>query len=218
MNNFPFGSQGTKSFPAYPRSDFDLESGTTTIKRTRKPKISPFRMIKTFGNRFHHYFKLHPLAALFLVALFFGGVTLIVFFLSSSYNGISYRARDGYDAKTDPGLEDYPFQKLRNLVMVAGHSIYTSSSCGKIEKEDSWFLESYQRNPGQASTFVTHIREGVEIAARDDSALLLFSGGETRKDAGPRSEAQSYWAVADYKGWFGEFLDLGCIMAYMFII
>ncbi|XP_057442840.1 uncharacterized protein C57A10.07 isoform X2 [Lotus japonicus] len=88
--------------------------------------------------------------------------------------------------------------------MVAGHSIYTSSSCGRIEKEDSWFLESYQRNPGQAATFVTHIREGVEIAAKDEAALLLFSGGETRKDAGPRSEGQSYWAVADSKGWFGK--------------
>ncbi|PNX79239.1 hypothetical protein L195_g035223 [Trifolium pratense] len=86
--------------------------------------------------------------------------------------------------------------------MVAGHSIYTSSDCGKIEKEDSWYLESYQKNPGQAKTFVKHIEEGVEIVDRDEDALLLFSGGETRKDAGPRSEAQSYWAVADYKGWF----------------
>lgn len=43
------------------------------------------------------------------------------------------------------------------------------------------------------------------IAARDEGALLLFSGGETRKDAGPRSEAQSYWAIAESKGWFGEF-------------
>ncbi|GJR83501.1 hypothetical protein Tco_0154286, partial [Tanacetum coccineum] len=100
----------------------------------------------------------------------------------------------------------YPFSKLKNLVMVAGHSIYTSSSCDKIDTEDSWFLESYQKNPGQASTFVEHIKEGVESAARDDEALLLFSGGETRKDAGPRSEAQSYWTVAESKGWFGEFL------------
>lgn len=89
--------------------------------------------------------------------------------------------------------------------MVAGHSVYTSSGCGKIEKEDSWILESYQKNPGQAATFVKHIEEGIEIVDKDESALLLFSGGETRKDAGPRSEAQSYWAVADFKGWFGEF-------------
>jgi len=112
--------------------------------------------------------------------------------------------------KADVGSDDFPFSKLKNLVMVAGHSVYTSSSCGKIDKEDSWFLESYQKNPGQASTFVTHILEGIEIAAKDDYALLLFSGGETRRDAGPRSEAQSYWAVADSKGWFGELWRLHC--------
>lgn len=88
--------------------------------------------------------------------------------------------------------------------MVAGHSIYTSSSCGKVDREDSWFLESYQKHPGQAATFVAHIKEGVDVAGKDGSALLLFSGGETRKDAGPRSEAQSYWAVAETKDWFGE--------------
>ncbi|KAK7320887.1 hypothetical protein VNO77_30798 [Canavalia gladiata] len=200
MNHYPFGSQGPKSFPAYPRSDFDLES-LTAIKRTRKPKPSPFhpfRMIKSFGNRFHHYFKLHPLIVLFLALSLV--LTLLMIF---SFYGSPYKMQNVY-AKIDVGLDDYPFSKLQNLVMVAGHSIYTSSSCGKIDKEDSWFLESYQRNPGQAATFVTHIYKGVEVAARDDSALLLFSGGETRKDAGPRSEAQSYWAVADSKGWFGK--------------
>lgn len=44
----------------------------------------------------------------------------------------------------------------------------------------------------------------MEITADDDAALLIFSGGETRKDAGPRSEAQSYWIVAESKQWFGQ--------------
>lgn len=101
---------------------------------------------------------------------------------------------------------NYPFPKLKNLVMVAGHSVYTSKSCGKIDNEDSWFLEPYQKNPGQAATFVAHIQGGVEIAAKDEAALLLFSGGETRKNAGPRSEAQSYWAAAESQGWFGELI------------
>ncbi|KAH6835240.1 transmembrane protein [Perilla frutescens var. hirtella] len=109
----------------------------------------------------------------------------------------SYRPVEG-------DVDSYPFANFRNLVMVAGHSIYTSSSCEKVDKEDAWFLESYQKHPGQAATFVTHIEKGVEIAATDDAALLLFSGGETRKDAGPRSEAQSYWTVAESKQWFGK--------------
>ena len=102
--------------------------------------------------------------------------------------------------------DNYPFADLHNLVMVATHLVYTSTSCEEVDKDDSWVLLSYQKHPGQAATFVEHIRGGVEIAAKDDEALLLFSGGETRNEAGPRSEAQSYWLVAESQGWFGEFL------------
>ncbi|KAH7302650.1 hypothetical protein KP509_23G081600 [Ceratopteris richardii] len=98
----------------------------------------------------------------------------------------------------------YPYRKLHNLVMVAGHSVFTSTGCSKVDSESSWFLESYQKHPGQALTFVDHIRAGVETAASDRKALLLFSGGETRKGAGPRSEAQSYWSVAESSNWFGS--------------
>lgn len=190
-----------KSFNAYPRGDFDLESGT--IKRPRKSKNSslyPFKMFKSFANRLHYYYKLHPLLVFFISLSF--AITIII--ILSLYES-QYRTMSNYKT-SDLGSYGYPFAKLRNLVMVAGHSVYTHSSCGKVDKEDSWFLESYQKHPGQAATFVTHIKEGIEIVAKDNGALLLFSGGETRKDAGPRSEAQSYWTAAESKGWFGELL------------
>ncbi|KAI3761694.1 hypothetical protein L1987_52115 [Smallanthus sonchifolius] len=200
MINYQFSSDSPKSFNAYPKGEFDLESNT--VRRSRKPKNSSFHpviMIKSLGNRVMYYYKLHPMMLL-LIFLSFGVATLILLSVYTSH----IRTMTNY-SKIDTGLDNsYPFSKLRNLVMVAGHSIYTSSSCEKIDKEDSWFLESYQKNPGQASTFVAHIKEGIESAARDEEALLLFSGGETRKDAGPRSEAQSYWMVAESKGWFGN--------------
>jgi hypothetical protein len=55
--------------------------------------------------------------------------------------------------------------------------------------------------PGQTESFVDHIRRGVETAAADPDSLLLFSGGVTRRDAGPRSEGQTYWLVADAAQW-----------------
>ncbi|XP_024030619.1 uncharacterized protein C57A10.07 [Morus notabilis] len=199
MSTYSFGSGSPKSFNAYPRGDFDLESGT--FKRVRKQKNSPFniiRMIKSVKNRLHYFFKSHPLVC-FLVSLSLG---VSIFLVLSVYEG-HYKMMNNYQ-NFKANSENYPFPNLRNLVMVAGHSVYTSSSCGKVDKEDSWFLESYQKNPGQASTFLAHIQEGIDIAAKDEAALLLFSGGETRKDAGPRSEAQSYWAVAEAKEWFGK--------------
>lgn len=58
--------------------------------------------------------------------------------------------------------------------------------------------------PGQAHSFIGHIQEGIVQAEADETALLLFSGGQTRKAAGPRSEAEGYWLVAEAAGWWGH--------------
>ncbi|GLT58443.1 hypothetical protein SLA2020_313340 [Shorea laevis] len=199
MNNYPFGSNSPRSFGAYPRGDIDIESGT--IRRARKSRNSPYypiRMLKSLANHLHYYYKLHPFLV-FFSSLSFGVTILIILSLYENH----YTVLRNYQ-RTDMGFNDNPYAKLKDLVMVAGHSVYASSSCGKVDEEDSWFLMPYQKHSGQAATFLAHIREGIDIVAKDDEALLLFSGGETRKDAGPRSEAQSYWSVAESKGWFGE--------------
>ncbi|RWR84186.1 Rossmann-like protein alpha/beta/alpha sandwich [Cinnamomum micranthum f. kanehirae] len=198
MNKQPFGQGSPKAFRAYPR-DFDLESGN--LRKIRKPKSLPFdpiKMLKSMGNHLHYYSKLHPLLV-FLISLSFAVIILIVISMYTS----SFQTTNA-QRKFDENSGSYPYANLHNLVMVAGHSVYTSKSCGKVDGEDSWFLESYQKHPGQAATFLMHIKEGIGIAAKDERALLLFSGGETRKDAGPRSEAQSYWSVAESQGWFGK--------------
>lgn len=201
MNTQSYGPGSPKSFHAYPRGDFDLESGNSwKVRKSKNLQSGPLKMLKSIGNRIYHFYKMHPVA-IFLISLSFGVTILIVLSVYESHiRMMGYRRIDDLGA----GLGSYPFANLHNLVMVAGHSIYTGSSCGKFDREDSWFLEPYQKHQGQAATFLSHIEEGVEIAAKDEGALLLFSGGETRKDAGPRSEAQSYWAVAESKGWFGK--------------
>uniref|UniRef100_A0A6T6M5C9 DUF218 domain-containing protein n=1 Tax=Rhodosorus marinus TaxID=101924 RepID=A0A6T6M5C9_9RHOD len=102
-----------------------------------------------------------------------------------------------YQPPTLPGFG------MESLVMVAGHAIYVSGVWTKesVYDESNWFLEKDQA--GQVSTFIEHIKTGVEAAAADSMSLLIFSGGETRKGAGPRSEAQTYWLVADALDWFG---------------
>lgn len=189
-----------KNFGAYPRVEIDIESlGFRNPKKPKNSALNPIKMLKSVANRFKYYYKLHPLLV-FLVSLSLG---LSILTIISLYENRVRLASSYRKLEAKPGF--YPLPKLQNLVMVAGHSVYTSSHCGKVDNENSWFLESYQKHPGQAATFLAHIRKGVEVAAKDNRALLLFSGGETRKDAGPRSEAQSYWLVAESKGWFGEF-------------
>lgn len=198
MSSQGFGPGSPKSF-RYPRGDFDLESGIP--RKGRKPKNSHLDapgLLNSALMKIRYFYEACPVAVA-LILLSFG---LSVLILLSVYETRFRMMRSGNAWSNEVGA--YPFPNLRNLVMVAGHSIYTSESCGKIDREDSWFLEPYQKHPGQAATFLTHIKEGVEIAGKDEGALLLFSGGETRKDAGPRSEAQSYWAIAESKGWFGK--------------
>jgi hypothetical protein len=199
MSGPGFGPGSPRSFRYSARGgggDFDLESGVSRkARRPKTPHLEP-----SVAMRARHFYEAHPVAV--AAALLSAGLAVLV--LLSVHETRARAARPGGGA----WAEEYPLPGLRNLVMVAGHSVYTSASCGGTDREESWFLEPYQRHPGQAATFVAHIKEGVDVAARDEGALLLFSGGETRKDAGPRSEAQSYWAIAESKGWFGEFFFL----------
>lgn len=117
--------------------------------------------------------------------------------------GATAGAASASSAASDP-TTSFPAPSLQNLVLVAGHAVYTGVDFHLAAREDSWFLEPYQRVEGEAQSFVDHIRLGAELAARDPSALLLFSGGQTRSAAGPRSEGLSYWVVAEAAGWFPE--------------
>jgi len=96
-------------------------------------------------------------------------------------------------------------RKCTRLIVVAGHSILTAENLDGLERKDeSWALLDYQKQAGMPLAFVAHAKSGIQLAKLDDEALLLFSGGQTRLEAGPRSEAASYFTVADHFGWFGN--------------
>lgn len=87
-----------------------------------------------------------------------------------------------------------------NLILVPGHAIVRELA--HLESDDSWFLLDFQQ--GEAPKYLGHIKTAIQLAAADPSSLLIFSGGPTRLEAGPRSEALSYWLVADHLLWFGH--------------
>lgn len=89
--------------------------------------------------------------------------------------------------------------QLRNLVLVAGHAIPFRFE--NLEDDASWFLKHFQS--GEGRFYVEHARTGVRLAALDPAVLLVFAGGQTDPAAGPRSEAQGYWQVAEALGWEG---------------
>jgi hypothetical protein len=120
------------------------------------------------------------------IGLFLFVILTIVFFLSSFSSNLDTMN----DVDPTP-----PFPHLKDLIMVAGHAIYLGSDLTKIESDEGWILEPYQKG-GQVKTFLKHIQTGMEMAKANPLSLLVYSGGETRIGAGAMSEAQSYYWIA----------------------
>ncbi len=97
--------------------------------------------------------------------------------------------------------------EVNELVIVPGHAVYLGSNYLSAKDDTNWALESYQLLEGEAKTFIEHMELGVKEVAKNPNALLLFSGGKTKSDAGAISEASSYWQVSKAFDWFG--VDVG---------
>lgn len=97
-------------------------------------------------------------------------------------------------------------QKYTKLIVVPGHAIYVGSECSHARHAAHWegTFPGYQ-NDDEVDLYYEHVRTAVSITARDynQDSLLVFSGGETRHEAGPYSEAQGYWVLARQCNWFG---------------
>lgn len=88
------------------------------------------------------------------------------------------------------------WRDLDNLVLVAGHGIYVAPDFIDPRGDQSWLLQDFQK--GEGHLYIEHIERGIDLAAADEKSLLVFSGGQTRAEAGPKSEAQSYWGIGEH--------------------
>lgn len=92
------------------------------------------------------------------------------------------------------------WEHFDHLILVAGHAVYVGNDRQAASNDESWVLQDFQK--GEPPCYIEHIRFGVELAASQPKSLLVFSGGQTRLEAGPRSEAQSYSLLADQFAWW----------------
>ena len=91
-------------------------------------------------------------------------------------------------------------QGMRDAIVVAGHAVLRRFDDPRLD--ENWLLLDFQR--AEANCYVGHVERGVELAAVNPRALLIFSGGQSRLEAGPVSEAFSYYWIAQYFRWFGH--------------
>ncbi|KAJ5683600.1 hypothetical protein N7462_006765 [Penicillium macrosclerotiorum] len=78
---------------------------------------------------------------------------------------------------------------LEHLIVVCCHAIYIGGP-RKGADESEWLIEPFQK--GETPTFIEHVKAGLRILAKDPSALLMFSGGPTKKSRTDLSEGRSY--------------------------
>lgn len=91
---------------------------------------------------------------------------------------------------------------INHLVLVAGHAVLRFNEIAYADSSDgAWYLLPYQRQQGYPLIISLHVKRGIQLIKNDPNALLIFSGGQTRKDVGPFSEAISYYYLAYYKQW-----------------
>lgn len=89
-----------------------------------------------------------------------------------------------------------------HAILVCGHAIYVAANFDHPEDDSSWLLLPYQK--GEGGLYIEHARRGAELAAADPSSLLIYTGGQTRGQAGPISEAGTYLALARHYGFWGH--------------
>ncbi len=89
---------------------------------------------------------------------------------------------------------------LENLVLVAGHAI--PRDLDRLDSDAGWYLKHFQA--GEGRFYVDHVCAGVRLALEDPQSLLIFAGSQTDTAAGPQSEAQGYWRIAERLQWQGS--------------
>lgn len=126
---------------------------------------------------------------------------------SSSYTYIITNNKQlrGFNTPELNGMSKRSFQRQDNthLIIVPGHAVVKLDDISHaLDSDHAWHLLSYQMHQDFPIIIASHIRKGIDLTLADGNATLVFSGGETRHDVGPLSEAASYYYVALHNEWF----------------
>lgn len=85
---------------------------------------------------------------------------------------------------------------LEHLIILPCHSVW-SPGPSNGESRDEWSLAPFQFEGNDHLCFVDHVKKSLDELKKDENALLIISGGQTKKASGPKSEAYSYYQLTE---------------------
>ncbi|ORX57930.1 hypothetical protein BCR36DRAFT_344821 [Piromyces finnis] len=158
-------------------------------KESKKQENFRFNIVKRF---FKKYFIYILCLSIIILCLYKNLIKTNKYALDdSTLNKLDKIIHEYYENSTIPKIEDH-------LIIVAGHGIGKTINKIPIEVND-WNIQPFQRE--EINTFLTHILTGILIAKYNKNSTLIFSGGQTQNRAGPMTEGQSYWFIANSMKW-----------------
>lgn len=102
-----------------------------------------------------------------------------------------------------PSIQDSDSQS-HHLIIVPGHAALKIEQLKEALHSDSaWYLLPYQLHQSFPHIISSHIQRGISLLQEspEKNTTLIFSGGQTRRDVGPISEAASYYYLALQNQW-----------------
>lgn len=80
---------------------------------------------------------------------------------------------------------------IERLIILPCHSIWKGGETSGEDQEE-WFLAPFQYEGQDHLAFRDHVQQSFNQLKSNPESILVFSGGRTKLEAGPKSEAESY--------------------------
>ncbi|KAG7660726.1 uncharacterized protein J8A68_005688 [[Candida] subhashii] len=86
----------------------------------------------------------------------------------------------------------------RTLIILPCHSIWKQGGQTLGVDQNEWHLADFQLEGQDHLVFRAQILDSLKLLQQDEDSYLIISGGATKKEAGPVSEALSYFQLAQH--------------------